>query len=710
MRLPSSLNIRRAGVVFAISLVLCILFYLLASDATKHGSIKCNCSHKNLWEGEVLLFSRRKTTCLPRQSLDQVHYPQQGSMFGNLFVQLDCPSLTKQGIYQSTVSSYVPSTLFPLSRIAGRERQLGSSNGLAATLTLLVGILSTCDAIKQRMAARTTWMRFAAPEGAAWKAVFLLGSQCQNHLQREQEKFGDLHFLPVEESYYTLTPKVLGFFEYAERVGAQYALKTDDDTFVFVDRILAELERMPEACLYWGGSEKLPELHQYRGSGIDVPLNKWYISEDDFNVLAGTRYMAGGAYVLSKDLVRKVNENVRWLDLPRNLPEDAVVGRLLGSAEYAACHCSDTRVLKHITDFQGAQLFHPSVYPCERADISRRVLSIHGMKNTNHAYEVFRYATQPHELECSVGERVYSGFSAAKFWGRALPRESLAINPIEKTSHLHQRLRSLKPDPWRRRNDFVPYDAPAAAAGPPTAERTPAGNASGPELVPLRAVLRGAAGEGRPGGRGRVPLPWCVRLLWISQAMEILARLSRMRTLLCDIDLNSFFVEPRTAELRLDRGFLPVRYANDTRHHGGSFCFRDAQCHACFGGAARQWLPAARCNTTAGRCVGFDAASQVQVVLNSVIGPLAVPGWSKIGRERSKSGQRDFELEIESMKDRFVSFDHRGPPTAADALTQNASLMIQDAVRGAECRDCIRRSVPSLVQALESLMGKPPGS
>lgn len=39
--------------------------------------------------------------------------------------------------------------------------------------------------------------------------------------------------------------QVFKFFEYAHEVGAKYTMKTDDDTFVFVDRLLMELQVVP---------------------------------------------------------------------------------------------------------------------------------------------------------------------------------------------------------------------------------------------------------------------------------------------------------------------------------------------------------------------------------------------------------------------------------------------------------------------------------
>jgi hypothetical protein len=69
---------------------------------------------------------------------------------------------------------------------------------------------------------------------------------CREELAEEQSRHGDLFFTNVTESYHTITQKVLYFLDYAATQPAKFTMKTDDDTFVFVDRILQELQvRLP---------------------------------------------------------------------------------------------------------------------------------------------------------------------------------------------------------------------------------------------------------------------------------------------------------------------------------------------------------------------------------------------------------------------------------------------------------------------------------
>ena len=67
------------------------------------------------------------------------------------------------------------------------------------------------------------------------------------------------------------------FFDYAHELGAEFTMKTDDDSYVFPDRILMELRKMPQECVYWGQANRLPDGRRYKNSVLSVPLHKWYI-------------------------------------------------------------------------------------------------------------------------------------------------------------------------------------------------------------------------------------------------------------------------------------------------------------------------------------------------------------------------------------------------------------------------------------------------
>lgn len=83
--------------------------------------------------------------------------------------------------------------------------------------------------------------RLDAGGWGTWRGVFLVGD-CVQELAAEQAQHGDLLITGVAESYHSITAKVLYFLDYAAAQDVRYVMKTDDDTFVFIDRILQEIK------------------------------------------------------------------------------------------------------------------------------------------------------------------------------------------------------------------------------------------------------------------------------------------------------------------------------------------------------------------------------------------------------------------------------------------------------------------------------------
>lgn len=203
-----------------------------------------------------------------------------GSVFGRMYHRLVCPAADTARAVEGVGPPYAPRVLFPLSAVEEAGRSAVGAGGQGEQLTLLVGVLSSCGAVEARNAARSTWQRLAVPPGTSWRSVFIMSSDCEQQLAQEHRQHGDLVFYSVKEGYYALTDKVrrraqmcvavqpsppfprggtvpssltqlpllpadaqvLQFFHFARDVGARFTLKTDDDTFVYVDRLLGELQ------------------------------------------------------------------------------------------------------------------------------------------------------------------------------------------------------------------------------------------------------------------------------------------------------------------------------------------------------------------------------------------------------------------------------------------------------------------------------------
>lgn len=120
-------------------------------------------------------------------------------------------------------------------------------------------------------------------------------------------------------------------------------------------------------------------------------------------------------------------------------------------------------------------VFSQGMLPCERADVSRRVLTMHGFKNMTQMWEVFRsafivmsqfalctflhstwqwlvclssenlsrgnrYTTEDWDLGCMIDTRNYAHKQNHELWGKPIDQATQWINPIGKTSKLNMAL------------------------------------------------------------------------------------------------------------------------------------------------------------------------------------------------------------------------------------------------------------------------------
>ena len=137
----------------------------------------------------------------------------------------------------------------------------GFYEALKSQATLLVIlIISHPKNTERRAAIRQTWLNIQ--DHALWKDIrpfFVVGhtnlSQAiAKELVNEMTKHKDMLSIPIQESYGTLTKKVLSsFVEVEKNVKFSFLLKVDDDSFVDLARVVDELRNSKyNQGLYWG--------------------------------------------------------------------------------------------------------------------------------------------------------------------------------------------------------------------------------------------------------------------------------------------------------------------------------------------------------------------------------------------------------------------------------------------------------------------------
>ena len=104
-----------------------------------------------------------------------------------------------------------------------------------------------------------SWMKSYRKKNPLILVQFSIGTADLNlsdveKLKIEQEKYGDLLLLNVQDLYSNLAKKVLmSLVELDNYYSFSYLMKCDDDTFIALDKLLRELkERDPTKSLYWG--------------------------------------------------------------------------------------------------------------------------------------------------------------------------------------------------------------------------------------------------------------------------------------------------------------------------------------------------------------------------------------------------------------------------------------------------------------------------
>ena len=112
---------------------------------------------------------------------------------------------------------------------------------------LFIGIVSAPENYERRMSLRETWLKNIPKYSTDTYPIRYLFYLAQSHnktvmdlVRDEQDRHGDLAVLSWQDSYYKLSSKVLEMTKRAFRTfHARYLLKTDDDSYVDVERTLA---------------------------------------------------------------------------------------------------------------------------------------------------------------------------------------------------------------------------------------------------------------------------------------------------------------------------------------------------------------------------------------------------------------------------------------------------------------------------------------
>ncbi|XP_041452276.1 beta-1,3-galactosyltransferase 5-like [Drosophila obscura] len=172
-----------------------------------------------------------------------------------------------------------------------------------SSLKLLILITSAQSHSMERMSIRQTWMHYAS-----WRDVgmaFVLGrttnATLKESLNQENYIYGDMIRGNFIDSYLNLTLKTISMLEWVDThcPRVKYILKTDDDMFINVPKLLDFIDEHKDKRTIYGRLAEEQEPERNRGSKYFVPYHQFRGAEFP-------KYTTGGAYLLTGDIVHEL--------------------------------------------------------------------------------------------------------------------------------------------------------------------------------------------------------------------------------------------------------------------------------------------------------------------------------------------------------------------------------------------------------------------
>ena len=226
---------------------------------------------------------------------------------------------------------------------------------------LLILIMTAPANSKVRDVIRKTWLSISKKKHS-FRALFVMGNADLDltearEMETENRIHEDLLILPVVDSYETLTNKVLESIVFVQKHHTfDFLLKCDDDSFVDIVSVLAELQ----GGGYFGKSHEEPSLNLYWGffAGHNPVMTTGNWADPKYKLCDRyIPYALGGGYVLGRALVDFIANNANMLEL--FFSEDVSVGTWLGGTtamrrhdtrfdtEWISRGCSNTYLVTH---------------------------------------------------------------------------------------------------------------------------------------------------------------------------------------------------------------------------------------------------------------------------------------------------------------------------------------------------------------------------
>ncbi|XP_059639914.1 hydroxyproline O-galactosyltransferase GALT6-like [Cornus florida] len=164
---------------------------------------------------------------------------------------------------------------------------------------LFIGVLSAGNHFAERMAVRKSWMQHKLIKSSNVVVRFFVALHVRKEvnveLKKEAEFFGDIVIVPYMDNYDLVVIKTVAICEYGVRtLSAKYIMKCDDDTFVRVDAVIKEAEKVRDASSFYIGN-----INYYHKP---LRYGKWAVTYEEWPEEDYPPYANGPGYIVSSDI------------------------------------------------------------------------------------------------------------------------------------------------------------------------------------------------------------------------------------------------------------------------------------------------------------------------------------------------------------------------------------------------------------------------
>ena len=175
--------------------------------------------------------------------------------------------------------------------------------------------------IRDSWGASQTWLN-----KKKWKVIFNVGAVkslaaiTNENLKKESAKFKDLLVLDIPEDFHKLSQKVMVALNWVyQKSSFKFVLKTDDDIFIHVDRVMRILTDT------WSNEDFIG--HAMLGQPAERNKGRYGVTLEEWPGKTYDPYCSGGGYMLSNLIIGKMIPHFNWAK-PLKI-DDAYIGHLV---------------------------------------------------------------------------------------------------------------------------------------------------------------------------------------------------------------------------------------------------------------------------------------------------------------------------------------------------------------------------------------------